>query len=522
MFKNFWAFLARQMGTAARAALVVCAVVIVVATTAFGYWVSRTDYQVLFADLAPQDTAAMTAELDRLKIPYVLSDQGDAHGSNVGTILVDRSDVYKTRIKLMGKDIPLHGAVGFELFNNSDLGMTEFAQKISYQRALQGELTRTILSLSEIRDARVLLALPEQGLFKQSNNRSKASVSLSLKAGEVLRPVQVVGIQRLVAAAVPGILVQDVTIVDQSGVALTRPSAESGEADAGAGGSRLDLKKDTEAYLARKAAAVLDHALGQGQALASVDVALNMDRVQSSTDELVGAPGKAGAAPTGLITRERDTARDMGPPLGGVSSAGSAGAGGGSNQHEVEYALGHRVEQVISQPGSIRRIQVAVVVKRGLTPELQEQLRKMVAASVGASIERGDTVVLQPMEALGLQSPAATGVAAMGGGPSAQESGVSVPATQGGTATGFLSQALSNPLLLVLGVVVVCGLLWVLMQLGKRSYRHGEKALTEGQRRDALEKVRVWMQEAEAAPNARGVPAPVPARTGARPAGASR
>lgn len=114
--------------------------------------------------------------------------------------------------------------------------MTEFAQKINYQRALQGELTRTIQSLSEVREVRVPLALPEQGLFKQATSKATASITLTMRQGLALRPEQVVGVQRLVAAAVPGMAMQDVTIVDSHGVALTRH--ETGNAEGEAGGAR--------------------------------------------------------------------------------------------------------------------------------------------------------------------------------------------------------------------------------------------------------------------------------------------
>ena len=285
VIKRFWDSLAENFGRAGRIGLLAGIVAILSVAAVCGYYLLRPDYQVLFAELTPQDTAAMTAELDRQKIPYILADQG----GDAATILVERSEVYKTRIKLMSKDIPLHGAVGFELFNNSDFGMTEFAQKVNYQRALQGELIRTILSLTAVRDARVLLVLPEQGLLKQATNKPKASITLTLKPDQRLRTEQVAGIQRLVSSAVPGIVTEDVTIVDQNGVALTRAVGDPGAAENTA--DRLDLKKDTEAYLSRKAGEVLDRILGPGQALASVDVTLNMDRVQSSTDEVLGAPG---------------------------------------------------------------------------------------------------------------------------------------------------------------------------------------------------------------------------------------
>lgn len=387
MILSFW----QQLSRGARTGLIAGAICIIAATATIGYTLLRPEYQVLFSGLAPQDAAAMVGELDHLKIPYVLDDNGTS-------ILVDKAAVYKTRIKLMGGDLPLHGAVGFELFNNSDFGMTEFAQKINYQRALQGELTRTILSLDEIRDARVLLALPEQGLFKQNNGTAKASITLMLKPGQTLRNEQVAGIQRLVAASVNGIAAQDVTIVDQTGVALTRSAGGDDVGDAGS--ARLELKKEMETYLARKAEQVLDRALGPAQGLVSIDVTLDMDRVQSTQDDVVSAPTKPGEVPSGVVVRERDTERDVSAPLDDSSTRTGHGDQGGSSQHEVEYAVGRRVEQVIKQPGSIRRIDVVTVVHRALGTEQQEQLRKTIAASVGASPERGDRVVVQTMDAL--------------------------------------------------------------------------------------------------------------------------
>ena len=157
---------------------------IVMAMGLGAWWLLRPDHAVLFADLRPQDAALMAAELDKLKRPYDVADGGT-------TLLVERAQVHSTRMKLMGKDLPLHGAVGLELFNNSDFGMTEFAQKVNYQRALQGELTRTILSFPEVQDARVHLALPEQGLFKQAATRPKAAITLTLRPGRTLRGEQV-------------------------------------------------------------------------------------------------------------------------------------------------------------------------------------------------------------------------------------------------------------------------------------------------------------------------------------------
>ncbi len=378
------------MGARVRVALLSGAVLVALTAAAAGWWLLRPDYQVLFSELKPQDSAVMATELEKLKIPFRVEDGG-------ATLLVDKAQVHATRMKLMGGELPLHGVVGLEVFNNTDFGMTEFAQKINYQRALQGELTRTVLSLSEIRDVRVHLALPEQGLFKQATSKPKAAITITLRDGQSLRPEQITGIQRLVASATPGMLPQDVTVVDRQGVALSRSGDEAPEGPSGAGGSRLELKKETEAQLARKAMAVLDKAFGPGEALASVDVTLNMDHVRTTTEDVLPAGSRAGDGSRGVLVRERETTRDAGAaPL---DAARGAVAGGGSTHREADYQTGRRVEQVVSVAGSIRRVQVVAVVRRPLDTAQEEKVRQVVAAAVGLQPERGDTVVVQSLAA---------------------------------------------------------------------------------------------------------------------------
>ncbi len=464
MLNKLWENLDRggRIGVIAGAALIVGA------TAIGGYFVMRTDYQVLFTDMSMQDTAAMVAELDRLKVPYRLGEGGT-------TILVDKEAVHKTRLTLMGKDLPLHGAVGLELFNTTDFGMTEFAQKINYQRALQGELTRTILSLPEVRDARVHLAFPEQGLFKQPDVHPKAAVYLTLRNDQALRKDQVSGVQRLVAAAVPGVAMQDVTIVDQHGVALTRvaDSAEAGEG----GSSRLDVKRDLENYLSRKVGAVLERAFGPGQAIASVDVSLDMNRVRLTEEKVLGAPGGAGAA--GTVVRERQVTQEGAAPL---EAAGGA-ARSGNSEREVEYQLGRRVEQIVGQPGSIQQIQVVALVRKPLDAEQVERLKRVVAAAAGTSAARGDTVEVQAID----QAAAATGERAPALPPAAPAAGTASPPT---------SAAAGNSGAVV---AVLAGLLAAVAGGAGLAYLRRPKSrvavLSHDERAAALHQIRNWLED---------------------------
>ncbi|MCG2594950.1 flagellar M-ring protein FliF [Ramlibacter sp. XY19] len=472
---TWWLDLERR----ARIGLVVGIAGILLLMAAAAWWLLRPDQAVLFADLRAQDAALMASELDKLKVPYAVADNGS-------TLLVERAQVHATRMKLMGKDLPLHGAVGLELFNNSDFGMTEFAQKVNYQRALQGELTRTILAFPEVQDVRVHLALPEQGLFKQPATRPKAAVTLTLRPGRALRAEQVSGIQRLVAAAVPGLVAQEVTLVDQQGVALSRVA--DAEGDPGAGSGRLDLKRETENYLSRKAGAVLERAFGPGQALASVDATLNMEQVRVTTEDVIAAPDSRGGT-TGVLVRERESARDGGAPelLRGAEARGSRG---NSTQRDAEYQAGRRVEQVVSQPGSIRRLQVVAVLRPALDGEQQEQVRRLVAAAVGASFERGDTVVVQSFVGQGAAAAA----------PEMRQALVpSSPAAANGDGASALATA-------GLGLVAVA-LVAVLFLQRRAAQRKGVVAsLDEGQRRLALRKVEAWLEEAENAQDREAAP----------------
>ncbi len=202
----------RQIALVAIGAVLLCAILIAV------YWTTlRKPYGVLFTDLRTMDAATIVAELDKKKVPYKLQDQGT-------TILIPREQVDAMRLSVMSEDLPLKGMVGFELFNKSDMGLTEFAQKINYQRALQGELARTIMTMEAIDTARVHLSLPEATIFRADQRPPKASVSLVPRVGKQLAPGTVRGIQRLVAAAVPDLAVADVVVLDEQGdVVSTEP-----------------------------------------------------------------------------------------------------------------------------------------------------------------------------------------------------------------------------------------------------------------------------------------------------------
>ena len=182
---------------------------------ALWYLVIRTPYAPAFNDLKSEDASLIIEELDRQKTPYELADNGT-------TIMVPEDKVDASRVNILGGDLPLRGTVGFELFNQSDMGLTEFAQKINYQRALQGELARTLMSLENIETARVHLSLPDSGIFERDRRAAKASVTIAPKLGKSVDGPTVTGIQRLVASAVPDLDTSNVAVLDGEGQLLSQ------------------------------------------------------------------------------------------------------------------------------------------------------------------------------------------------------------------------------------------------------------------------------------------------------------
>jgi flagellar M-ring protein FliF len=366
---------------------------IVASGVALVWWLLAANYQVLFSDLDPQDAASIVAELERMKVGHRLQDEGRS-------VLVEQSEVHKTRLKLLSKGgVNLRGTVGFELFADNDFGMTEFAQKINYQRALQGELARTIMALEEVRAARVHLVLPESGILRKNEARGKASITITTQPGRKLQPAQVAGIQRLVAAAVPQIEPSAVTLLDSRGVALN-PALEEGQAQAVAGSeARLELKRQTETYFAQKAAAVLDKAVGPGRAIVSVDVALNQDAMKMTQEQVLVVPlENSDGNISGAVVKSRQStqkeARARGVGVNALAEAGATVPGNETSNLEVEYQHGKRIEQLVQAPGAIRRISVAIVLPESMPAAQMEKLTEVVGMAVGLVPGRGDGIAL--------------------------------------------------------------------------------------------------------------------------------
>jgi flagellar M-ring protein FliF len=369
-FTTWW-----KGANATQRALVVGGIVAgAVSTSVVLVWTSQPDFVVLFSGLGPEDASAIVDELVAAEVPYRVNTSG-------GTILVPQARVGELRIRVAGKGLTGSRTVGYEVFDRSSLGMTEFLQHVNYRRALEGELTRTVLSLSEVRNARVHLAIPEQGVFNRDRRLPTASVILDLKPGARLEESQVRGIYALMAASVEGLEPSGVTIVDSTGRELGAGAA-SGELAATS--EQLRVQQEVEEYLRNKATSLLEQVVGAGEATVQVHAELDFERVERSVERF--DPGSA------TVRSEQRT---------------SGSAAGGESQETIltNYEIDKTIESILESVGGIRRLSIAVLVngsyqpgeggelayvERG-APELAA-LKAIVEDAVGYDAERGDSL----------------------------------------------------------------------------------------------------------------------------------
>ena len=469
--KTFWSGLT----TPARAGLLAGAAAIVAAAVGLAIWSSSTDYQVLFTHLSEGDAAGIVEQLKHQKIPYRLADGGM-------TVKVPAGQVYETRLALVAGGVPLSGGVGFEIFDRQGFGATEQSQRVEYQRALQGELARTIDVIDNVKSARVHLVMTENTMFKRDREEARAAVSLTLKPGTSLTAEQTSGIQRLVAASVSGLDASKVVITDQRGITLA--GADPTAAGGAGSDARLAIKRDIEEYLTHKVASLLDRAFGTGQALVSVNVTLNFDEIKSSVQDLV--PWHGGSPnPEGAVTHRRQVETGGGSSNGTLTSDSETAASSrpSGTTSEVEYEYGHRVEQVIAAPGSISHLSVGVIVPGDLSDDKKRRISDLVRMAAGINEGRGDAVVVQPLDQLGVAKISAPtgGKTAVGEGPAGEPRTATVAQV-----TRESAHRAWGPLLPVLGVVFAFIGIAVGVVMGRRRARPQEAPLSVLERQRLL------------------------------------
>ncbi len=366
-------------------------------------WSQQTQYDVLFSNLQPTDASNIVNVLKGQKIPYEISDNGTV-------ILVPASVVDSTRLMLAGQGLPSQGVVGFEIFDKTNpLNLTDFLQQVDYQRALEGQLTRTIENINGVQQASVSIVLPQSSLYTSTQDSATASVMLQLTPGASLQTSQVNAIMHLVASSVQGLTPQNVTVVDSNGNNLSQVVLDSSLANgvnSTTYGTAMQVQQQYEQTLSLEAQSMLNSILGPGKSVVRVNASLNWDQLQQDTTTYSPTPSAIASQSINNITSNgQGTVTPSGVP--GTASnlvptpTAAAGASSGNqyvqNQSQTTYDVTQTVQHLIKAPGSIQRLTVAVVLNGTYSPATLSSVQSAVANAIGLDTTRGDQITVTAM-----------------------------------------------------------------------------------------------------------------------------
>ncbi|MGB3252416.1 flagellar basal-body MS-ring/collar protein FliF [Buttiauxella gaviniae] len=396
-------------------------------------WAKTPDYKVLYSNLADQDGGAIVTQLTQMNVPYRFSDNGSA-------IEVPADKVYDLRLRLAQQGLPKGGAVGFELLDQEKFGISQFSEQVNYQRALEGELARTIETLGPVKNARVHLAMPKPSLFVREQKSPSASVTLSLEPGRALDEGQISAVVHMVSSAVAGLPPGNVTLVDQGGHLLT----QSNTAGRDLNDAQLKYAMDVESRFQRRIESILAPIVGSGNVHAQVTAQIDFANKEKTEEQYRpnSDPSQAAVRSRQLNQSEQVNGRNPGGVPGALSNqpappnnapianapqnnavnapqqnqttsmGGSTPTGSSNTQRDetTNYEVDRTILHTKLNVGDIQRLSVAVVVNYRqltdgkplpLTAEQMKQIENLTREAMGYSDTRGDTlnVVNSPFSA---------------------------------------------------------------------------------------------------------------------------
>lgn len=388
----------QKLDQRARMTIVVVAVLCLGGLFALMRVQSAVAYAPLYSGLSAEDAGQIVEKLKAVKVPHRLTNGG-------ACIEVPQEQVYEQRIALAKEGLPASGQVGFEIFDKSSLPGTEFSNRVNYQRALQGELARTISAMEEVRSARVHLVLPEESLFEQKTKAS-ASVVLQSRPGAELTPDLTAAVAHIVASAVQEIKPDEVTVVDTSGRVL-RGAGMDGLAG-GLSAGQFEVQQQYQTRLCTNLQSMLDSVLGPNQSVVRVQAQLDFDSEETKSENIIPVAGGKG-----LISSEKTRQEQYqggGPNAGGnagvqpnLGLGATAGAGGRSGQYvnrdeTKQYEYSRNTSSLVKAPGKVKKLTVAAVISDGLDSSAEQQVRDVLSAAGGISTDRGDVITVQRMK----------------------------------------------------------------------------------------------------------------------------
>jgi flagellar M-ring protein FliF len=339
----------------------------------------QSSYRILYSNLDPEDAAAITEQLTKANYKYKLENDGR-------TILVDRKKVYEARMALAKSGLPKAHGVGWELFDKTNLGMTDFMQKVNARRALEGELQRTIEGLEEVKSARVHIVIPEPTIFLENQKEAKASVVVKTVPGKQLNKEQIRGIGFLVSSSVDGLKPENVSIIDYEGKLLSSPFNQ--EESAFLSSQNMELVQNIEKYYENKAEQILSGVVGPQKARVKVSVDLNFEKVEKTLEKY---------DPESRVVRseEREDENIKNAPNGDQSREKSL----------TNYEINKTVEHIIGEVGNIKRLTISVALdgkyiidKTGKetyearTPQELQNIEDLIKNALGYDLARGDQI----------------------------------------------------------------------------------------------------------------------------------
>ena len=364
------------------------------------FYGSKPDLVPLFTNMEAKDAGEVAAKLKESKIQYEVQETKQGV-----TILVPSKDVHGARLDLATQGLP-RGNKGFEIFDDSKLGVTEFQNKVNYLQALQGELTRTIEQIAAVDKVRVHIVLPEDSLYKKNEKPATASIMLKLRPDKKLSKKEIKGIVNLTAHSIQGLTPENITIVDDTGKILNDPDEDDEKNVSNQTISQLEMTRKVKERMQKDVQSLLDQALGEGRAFVRVNVELDFD--QRQTDRQIFTPV---VDESGIIRSQQDmsesyngTSNTPGGPAGVqsnipgyVAQAETANAQYEKKESTKNYEINEEKSKIIASPGSIRRVNIAVLVNDDITRAQQDSILRSVSSAVGINAERGDTVSVEPL-----------------------------------------------------------------------------------------------------------------------------
>jgi len=385
------------------------------------HWRQESDFRPLYTTLASEDAGAVVQKLKESGVAYRL-------GENGSTILVPSAKVAEMRLEMASAGLPKSGRIGFELFDKTNFGATEFVEHINYRRAIEGELERTVMSLAEVQQARVHVTFPKESVYLEAREPAKASVVVRLRPGVQLLPQNVTAIQHLLASAVEGLAPESVAVLDDTGHLLSRPHSMSAPDGADSSDRLLELRQSMERDLVAKINSTLEPLLGADRFRAGASV--DCDFTSGDQSEEIFDPTRSV-----MVSSQKSEDTSNGPGAAGVPGTASnlprpapkpatALAGSSRRTESIAYQSSRTVKHMKLPQGTVKKMSLAVLLDQTVRWEGQgknlhkvleqpsaeklKSIRDLVAAATGFTQDRGDQLIVEslPFEStLNLEPP---------------------------------------------------------------------------------------------------------------------